>query len=85
MKFYQKYESSYLRLLDNRYLKSKLREQELGDQNFQFALQFESGKTSILARQEFEREARELKAMYDLKMQKVRSEMEEIRHSRIRA
>lgn len=72
-------------IIDNRYLKSKLREQELGDQNFQFALQFESGKTSILARQEFEREARELKAMYDLKMQKVRSEMEEIRHSRIRA
>jgi len=71
-------------IIDNRYLKSKLREQDIGNDNFLFALKFDSDKNNTLARQEFEREARELKAKYDLKMAKVRSEMEELRASKIK-
>lgn len=72
-------------VIDNRYLKRKLREQDMGNENFLFALKFDSDKNNTLARQEFEREGRELKAKYDLKMSKVRSEMEELRASKIKA
>ena len=69
---------------DNRYLKKKMREQELSNENFVFALKFDYDKNNTLERQEFEREARELKAKYDLKMGKVRQEMEELRTAKIK-
>ena len=69
---------------DNLYLKKKIREQELAQENFKFAQNIDSDKNNTLERQEFEREARELKAKYDLKMHKVRNELDEIRATRIK-
>ena len=53
-----------------------LKEQELSQEDYTFALKAENDKRQTELRQEFERRANDLKKKYDLKMLKVRSEME---------
>ena len=64
---------------DNRDLKKKVKEQELSQNAYMFALQFDANQTLTMQRQEHERAMRELTLKYDLKKKKVYSEMEEIR------
>ena len=64
---------------DNRDLKKKLKEQELSQNAYLFALQFDANQTFTMQRQEHERAMRELTLKYDLKKRKVYSEMEEVR------
>ena len=56
-----------------------LKEQEVSQENYTFALKAENDKRQTELRQEYERKATDLKKKYDLKMQKVRSEMENYR------
>ena len=69
---------------DIRALHVGLKEQELSQENYIFALQAENDKKQTELRQEFERQANDLKRRYDLKMQKVRSEMENYRKNLIK-
>lgn len=64
---------------DNRMLIKKMKENKLANDNFKFGVDFDGEKQSIKIRQEYERQARELKAFYDLKMKKITDEMEEER------
>ena len=64
---------------DNRDLKKKLKEQELSQNNYMFALQFDANQNLTQQRQEHERAMRELTLKYELKKKKVYSEMEEDR------
>ena len=75
---------------DNRYLKTQVefiwqyKEQELSHLDYNFALNAEWDKKMTLQRQEYERQFIEVKKKYDLKMQKMRTEMEEARAQQIR-
>ena len=64
---------------DNRTLKIILKEQQLSHFDYVFALKTEFDKQSTLLRQEYERVANDIKRKYDLKMQKLRTEMEDAR------
>ena len=64
---------------DQRDLQKKLKEQELSQHNYIFALQFDANQNQTQQRQEHERAMRELTLKYDLKKRKVYAEMEEIR------
>jgi hypothetical protein len=70
---------------DIRSLQINLREQELSNNDFRFALKVEHDKRTTMQRQEFERLASELKKKYALKMDKQRAEMEEERMRIIKA
>ena len=75
---------------DNRYLKTQVefiwqyKEQELSHLDYNFALNAEWDKKMTLQRQEYERQFIEVKKKYDLKMRKMRTEMEEARAQQIR-
>lgn len=64
-------------ITDNRGLKKNIKESEVGHKNYVFNLKMETNKTSTLIRNEFEREKMDLKAKYDLTMQKLRQDMED--------
>lgn len=64
-------------ITDNRGLKRNIKESEVGHKNYVFNLKMDTNKTSTLIRNEFEREKMDLKAKYDLMMQKLRQEMED--------
>jgi growth arrest-specific protein 8 len=70
---------------DIRSLHVMLKEQELSQEDYTFALKAENDKRQTELRQEFERKANDLKKKYDLKMLKVRSEMENHRKQLIKA
>jgi growth arrest-specific protein 8 len=70
---------------DTRSLHVMLKEQELSQEDYTFALKAENDKRQTELRQEFERKANDLKKKYDLKMLKVRSEMENHRKQLIKA
>lgn len=69
---------------DNRDLKTKLKEQEISQLNYEFALKFETSKEKTLRKQEYERSTRELTQKYELKKKKLRQEMEELRNQKIK-
>jgi growth arrest-specific protein 8 len=69
---------------DIRALHVSLKEQELSQENYTFALKAENDKRQTELRQEFERRANDLKKKYDLKMHKVRNEMEKFRKNLIK-
>lgn len=69
---------------DNRELKKKLKEQELSQNAYLFALQFDNNQNFTMQRQEHERSIRELTLKYDLKKKKVYNEMEEIRNTMVK-
>lgn len=69
---------------DNRDLKKKLKEQELSQNNYMFALQFEANQSQTQLRQEHERAMRELTLKYELKKKKVYAEMEEEQNQKIK-
>jgi len=64
---------------DNRDLKKKLKEQELSQHNYLFALRFDDNQNLTHQRQEQERALRELTLKFELKKKKVYAEMEEIK------
>jgi hypothetical protein len=70
-------------LIDNRALGRELKEHEISHHNLIFSMKMLGNHTSTTIRNEFEREANEMKSMYDLKMQKMRQEMEEYASKKI--
>lgn len=68
---------------DNRSLGREAKEHELNHRNFVFHMKIQGDKTSTLIQTEFEKQARDLKNKFDLKMHKIRAEMEEYSMKRI--
>lgn len=62
---------------DNRALGREVKEHELNHRNFLFNMKLQGDKTATIIQGEFERIARDLKTKYELKMHKIRQEMEE--------
>ena len=56
----------------------------MSQEDYTFALKAENDKKQTEYRQEFERRANDLKKKYDLKMLKVRNEMEQYRKNLIK-
>jgi len=69
---------------DYRNSKQQVKEQEVNQVEYAFALTSDSSKKQTEARQEYERRALDVKEKYDLKLKKLRAEMEEARAHRIR-
>ena len=63
-------------ITDTRGFKKLIKESEVNHKNYVYNLKMETNKTSTLIRNEFEREKMDLKAKYDLLMQKLRVEMD---------
>jgi hypothetical protein len=57
---------------DIRTLKVMQKEQDLAHNDYMFALKTEFDRQTTVLRQDYEREANDLKRKYDLKMQKLR-------------
>lgn len=68
---------------DNRGMGREVKEYELNHRNFVFNMKMQGDKTSTLIQSEFEKQARDLKNKFDLKIHKIRQEMEEYSARRI--
>jgi chromosome segregation ATPase len=64
---------------DNRALNMQVKEQEVNQNEYMFALKTEYDRNMTQLRQDYERVYNDVKAKYHLKMQKLRAEMEETR------
>jgi len=69
---------------DNRTAKVQVKEQEINHVEYTFALMSDFDRKQTELRQDFERRAKDVKDKYDLKMKKLRTEMEEARAHKIR-
>lgn len=69
--------------IDNRALGREVKEHELNHRNFLFNMKLQGDKTATIIQEEFERIARDLKTKYELKMHKVRQEMEEVSSKKV--
>lgn len=68
---------------DNRGLGKEAKEHELNHRNFLFNMKLQGDKTATIIQGEFEKLSRDLKTKYDLKMHKIRQEMEEYSSKKI--
>lgn len=60
---------------DNRTLKVQIKEQELSQMDYIFAIKSEYDRRSTALRQDYERTANDIKKKYDLRMANLRQEM----------